>query len=79
MCTIDTSPTCQVIQRVVEELILIHRVHVLDDIVPDLFERDRINERMVLDNDLCLCRAKIKMQSAGHSLDRRNDSLRTGI
>lgn len=62
-----------------KKLILIHRVHILDNIVPDLLERDRINERMVLDNDLCLGWTKIKMQSARPALNGRNDGLRTGI
>lgn len=79
MCAIDTSPACQVIQRVVEELILIYVIHVLDNVVPDILERNYIDERVVLGNYLCLGRTKIKVQPARSSLNRLDDRLGAGV
>lgn len=62
-----------------EELILIHVIHLLDDVVPDILEGNHIDKRMVINNNLLSCRAEIEMQGAGSTLDRCDDSFRIRI
>lgn len=62
-----------------EELILIHFVHLLDDVVPDILEGNHIDEWMVINNNLLSRRAEIEMQGPGSTLDRCDDSFRIGI
>lgn len=66
----DTTPTRHVVQRVVEELVLVNLISIYDEIVTKVLERNRIHVRMVVGHDLSPRRPEVKVQATKTSLNR---------